>query len=144
MIRVILESPYAGDIERNIKYARMCVKHSLSLGEAPIASHLLYTQEGILNDDIEHERMLGINAGLAWKEVAEKHVFYVDYGWSKGMKYAHDYATKNNIPIEIRAILPIPIDSFEKPVKKCGKKKCNEPVYEFGLCFKHYMIGEEI
>lgn len=25
MIRVILESPYAGDIERNVKYARMAV-----------------------------------------------------------------------------------------------------------------------
>ena len=47
MVRVILESPYAGDIERNVKYARMAVRDSLSRGEAPIASHLLYTQEGI-------------------------------------------------------------------------------------------------
>ena len=110
MIRVILESPYAGDIERNIAYARMCVKHSLTLGEAPIASHLLYTQDGILNDDIEHERNLGIDAGLAWKEVAQKHVFYVDYGWSKGMKYAYEYATKNKIPVEVRAILGVQIN----------------------------------
>jgi hypothetical protein len=51
MKRVILGSPYAGDIERNISYARKCIRHSLSLGEAPIASHLLYTQEGILDDD---------------------------------------------------------------------------------------------
>lgn len=104
MIRVILESPYAGNIERNIKYARECVKHSLSLGEAPIASHLLYTQDGILDDNLEHERMWGINAGLAWKEVADKHVFYVDYGMSKGMHYAMDFASKHNIPIEVRRI----------------------------------------
>ena len=107
MIRVILESPYAGEVERNLRYARQCVKHSLSLGESPIASHLLYTQEGILNDDIPEERMLGIDAGLAWKNVAEKHVFYVDYGWSKGMHYAYSYATKHKIPVEIRAILSI-------------------------------------
>lgn len=104
MIKVILESPFAGDTERNIKYARLCVKHSLSLGESPIASHLLYTQEGILDDTIEVERFLGINAGLAWKHLADKHVFYCDYGISPGMQYAMDYATENNIPVEIRKI----------------------------------------
>jgi len=104
MKRVILESPFAGDVERNIKYARECVRHSLSLGEAPIASHLLYTQDGILDDLIEEERMWGINAGLAWKEVAEKHVFYIDFGMSKGMEYGMKYATENNIPIEMRKL----------------------------------------
>ena len=28
-------------------------------------------------------------------------------------------------------------------VAVCGKKNCTEPVYEFGLCFKHYCISEE-
>jgi len=105
MKRVILESPFAGEVERNIEYARKCVRHSLSLGEAPIASHLLYTQDGILNDEIAEERKWGIDAGLVWKEVAEGHVFYTDYGISKGMQYAIDYATKNNIEIEYRKIL---------------------------------------
>ena len=105
MIRVILESPYAGDIERNVKYARMAVRDSLSRGEAPIASHLLYTQEGILKDEIPEERQWGIDAGLAWKEVAVKHVFYIDYGYSRGMEYAKQYATTNHIPIEERRIL---------------------------------------
>lgn len=105
MILVILESPYAGDIERNVGYARMCMRDSLSRGESPIASHLLYTQDGILNDDIPEERQLGIDAGLAWKKVAEKHVFYVDYGYSKGMEYARQYANDNNIPTEERRIL---------------------------------------
>ena len=63
MIRVILESPYAGDIEKNIEYARKCVRDSLLRGEAPIASHLLYTQEGILYDDIPEERKHGIIPG---------------------------------------------------------------------------------
>lgn len=105
MIRVILESPLAGEVERNIDYARKAVRDSLSRGEAPIASHLLYTQKGILNDDIESERKWGIDAGLAWKNVADKHVFYIDYGMSGGMKYAEAYATKNNIEIEFRKIL---------------------------------------
>lgn len=105
MVRVILESPYAGDIEKNLDYARKAVRDSILRGESPIASHLLYTQEGILNDDIPEERQLGIDLGLAWKEVASKHVFYIDYGYSKGMEYALKYATENNIPIEERKIL---------------------------------------
>jgi hypothetical protein len=105
MIRVILESPYAGDIERNLEYARMAVKDSLLRREAPIASHLLYTQKGILDDEIPEERALGINAGLAWKRVAEKHVFYIDYGYSRGMEYARAFACENNIPMEERKIL---------------------------------------
>lgn len=107
MIRVILESPYAGDIERNVAYARACVRDSLQRGEAPIASHLLYTQPNILKDEIPEERQWGIDAGLAWKVVAEKHVFYVDYGMSKGMEYAMEAAKQNGIPIEIRTIYSV-------------------------------------
>jgi hypothetical protein len=105
MKRVILESPFAGDVEKNIEYARMCVKDSLLRGESPIASHLLYTQDGILDDDKPEERRLGIDAGLAWKEVADLHVFYVDYGISIGMQYGMDFATKKNITYELRTIL---------------------------------------
>jgi hypothetical protein len=104
MVRVILESPYVGDTEKNIKYARACVRDSLSRGEAPIASHLLYTQEGVLRDEVPEERQWGIDAGLAWKEVAIKHVFYIDYGYSKGMECAKNYATENNILIEERTL----------------------------------------
>jgi hypothetical protein len=84
---VILESPYAGEVERNILYARRAVRHSLTLGEAPIASHLLYTQPGILDDLIPEEREWGINAGLAWGRLAEASIFYIDYGWSRGMLF---------------------------------------------------------
>ena len=104
MVKVILESPYAGAIERNIKYARLCVRDSLMRGECPIASHLLYTQEGILNDDVEEERMQGINAGLEWKKVADLQVFYVDHGISKGMQYGMDYAKEHNVKYELRKI----------------------------------------
>src|SRR4051794_36682614 len=64
---VILESPYAGDVERNTLYARRALKDSLMHVEAPIASHLLYPQ--VLDDLIPSERQLGIDAGLAWRKV---------------------------------------------------------------------------
>lgn len=88
MLRVIIESPYAGEVERNIAYARAAIRDSLLRGEAPIASHLLYTQEGILNDLIPEERDHGLHAGLAWSAQADKIAFYLDHGWSQGMRYA--------------------------------------------------------
>lgn len=104
MKKVIVESPYGGNVEFNIEYARKCVKDSLNRGESPIASHLLYTQEGILNDDFPEERQLGINAGLAWMDVADKHVFYIDYGMSVGMNHAMELAVKNDMYIEFRRL----------------------------------------
>lgn len=53
---VIIEPSYAGDIKKNEEYSRACVRDSLERGESPIASHLLYTQEGILHDDDQEER----------------------------------------------------------------------------------------
>lgn len=101
---VILESPFAGDVEANIKYARACVRDSLLRGEAPIASHLLYTQEGILDDDIPAERQHGIDAGLAWRKVANKSVVYTDLGISKGMEYGIKAAQDAGIEIEYRKL----------------------------------------
>lgn len=91
MRKVVIESPYAGDVQRNTEYARLCLKDSLNRGESPIASHLLLTQ--VLDDTIPEERELGINAGLHWTDVADAHIFYVDYGLSAGMMQALDRTT---------------------------------------------------
>jgi hypothetical protein len=80
MRRVILESPYNGDTDGNVTYARACVRDSLLCGEAPIASHLLYTQPGVLRDSVAGEREQGIAPGLAWGPVAEAMVVYIDRG----------------------------------------------------------------
>lgn len=104
MRRVIVESPYAGDIEKNVAYARAAVRDALSRGESPIASHLLYTQEGILRDEISDERKWGIEAGLAWGLVAEATVVYTDLGISRGMEYGINNAVHAGRPIERRNI----------------------------------------
>ncbi|MFE5288119.1 hypothetical protein ACFRAQ_24390 [Nocardia sp. NPDC056611] len=61
---VIIESPYAGDVEANLAYARAALLDSLNRGEYPFASHLLYTQ--VLTDADADQRSHGIAAGLAW------------------------------------------------------------------------------
>lgn len=101
---VILESPFAGDAQANIEYARKCVRDSLRRGEAPIASHLLYTQPGILDDDNPQERQWGIDAGLAWKQVAQASVVYTDHGITRGMKYGIKAAKDAGLPVEYREI----------------------------------------
>jgi hypothetical protein len=101
---VIVESPYAGDIEANTAYARACVRDSLLRGEAPIASHLLYTQPGVLRDEIPAERQHGINAGLAWRAVAAASVVYTDRGISSGMQYGIEAALVAGVPVEYRKL----------------------------------------
>lgn len=101
---VILESPFAGDVEANIAYARACVRDSLLRGEAPIASHLLYTQPGVLDDDVPAERQHGIDAGLAWKAVAHASVVYTDRGISRGMEYGIAAAREAGLPVEFRSL----------------------------------------
>jgi hypothetical protein len=105
---VILESPYAGDVEANIAYAKKCIHDCLTKGEASIASHLLYTQSGILDDTKPEERKLGIEAGHAWYRVAEACVVYCDRGVSKGMTLGTEIAYKHGVPIEYRYIADKP------------------------------------
>jgi len=83
---VIIESPYAGDVERNLRYVRACMADCLARGEAPYASHALYTQPGVLDDGVPEERRLGMRAGFAWREMADATVVYTDIGMSRGME----------------------------------------------------------
>lgn len=104
MQRVVLESPYAGNVIGNVSYARACITDCLKRDEAPIASHLLYTQEGILDDLIPEERELGIGAGFEWSLMAEKAVFYIDFGYSQGMTKAWKFYKDHGIIIEERKL----------------------------------------
>lgn len=100
----IIESPFAGDIETNLRYARAAVRDSLLRGEAPYASHLLYPQAGILRDDVPEERMLGITAGFAFREFAQITAVYVDRGISKGMQLGIEDAKQRGHRIEMRQV----------------------------------------
>lgn len=100
--RVIIESPYAGDLERNRKYLNRAIRDCASRGESPYASHMMLTEA--LDDTDYHERLAGINLGLAWGSVADKIVVYTDYGISGGMKLALDEHSRRYRSIEYRRI----------------------------------------
>lgn len=102
MRRVVIESPYAGDVEGNVAYARAALRDCLLRGNAPIASHLLHTQ--VFDDLNPAERATGIAAGQAWIEVCDMVVAYVERGISPGMRTAFTVAKMHGKPIEFRAV----------------------------------------
>lgn len=102
---VIIESPLGGNpdtMSRNRRYARACLLDCLNRGEAPYASHLLYTQ--VLDDNIPAHRTLGIEAGLAWGAKADSTVVYKDLGISKGMQQGIERASREGRTIEYRTL----------------------------------------
>lgn len=101
---VIVESPYAGDVKENERYARAALADCLRRGEAPFASHLLYTQPGVLRDDVPEERERGIKAGFAFREYAAATVVYVDRGVSRGMQAGIDHANTIGCHVEYREL----------------------------------------
>jgi len=101
---VYIESPFAGEVGLNIEYARACMADSLSRGESPFASHLLYTQEGILDDTIPEEREKGMNAGFDFAAVCDLTAVYTDLGMSDGMKVGVENAEKAGREVEFRSL----------------------------------------
>ena len=99
---VIVESPYAGDVERNLRYLAAAMADCFARGEAPFASHRTYP--GVLNDNDPKERALGIKAGLAWGVFADATVVYTDLGTSDGMIHGIAAATAAKRPIEYRTL----------------------------------------
>jgi hypothetical protein len=108
MRRVFVESPYKARFfwQRwlNRRYARRCLKDALDRGEAPFASHLLYTQPGVLRDSDSVERDRGIRAGMAWGTVADATVVYTDRGVSAGMSLGITAAVLADRPVEYRSL----------------------------------------
>jgi hypothetical protein len=101
---VIVESPFAGNIAQNVEYARAAVRDSVMRGEAPISSHLLFTQAGVLYEYVPEERQMGIEAGLAWGRVATYAAFYIDHGISPGMADALEHYSRMGLQIKVRRI----------------------------------------
>lgn len=100
--RVQLESPFSGDLDRNMRYARRAMRDSLDRWEAPFLSHLLYTQ--VLDDNDPNDREFGMACGWAWLLQCSYAVFYIDYGMSSGMERALEICQELDIPTVFRYI----------------------------------------
>lgn len=101
----LIESPYAGtpeEILENEAYARHAVKDCLSKNEIPFASHILYTQPGVLDDTQSAQRRLGIEAGLIMGQLCQKTALYEDRGITLGMEEGVERAMSFGRSVEHR------------------------------------------
>jgi len=106
MRRVIVESPYAvGNVLLNARYMRACLHDSLTVhGEAPLSLHGLYTQPGVYDYKITHDRNSYVYAGIAWRQTVEVVIVYTDLGVHWDMQYGIDYAEQHNQLVVRRAL----------------------------------------
>jgi N6-adenosine-specific RNA methylase IME4 len=119
---VVIESPYAGNVQRNLRYLDVCFTDCLARGEAPIASHKLYADvccgQGKTRD-------VGIEAGILWGGGAHCIVVYVDFGITEGMKKAIAVYKEMGIPIKYRSLAGY----NEEDIMDC--KNCGLPLDTF-------------
>ena len=98
---VVIESPFrALGPERALAYLDDCLRDSIARGEAPIASHGLYTR--VLQDANPAEREHGMEMGWAWMRCADLVAVYSDHGITLGMELGIRKARELGIPVEFR------------------------------------------
>lgn len=99
---VIVESPFKGDIARNVAYADRLMMDCFERGEVPFLGHLLYTR--VFDDSDLVQRRTGIEAHKAVIHRVDYMVVGEDLGMSQGMKEAIDYALQSVVPVKYRRL----------------------------------------
>ena len=99
---IYVASPYAGDIEKNVKFAKDAGRFVMSSGHAFFAPHLLYP--AILDDDVPEERALGMEMGTAVLRKCDE-LWAFGERVSPGMEAEIAEATRLGIPVK-RIALP--------------------------------------
>ena len=111
---VYICSPYAGDIENNVRFAKAACRYAMRQGCAPVAVHLLYPQ--ILNDTVPSERKIGIRMGLRVLASCEEL-------WACGDTVSHGMSCEigkaGRLGIPVRYLSAVQIQS-EAPVRQYG------------------------
>lgn len=100
--RVLLETPYDGDLERNIAYCERAIRHSMSLNESPI-SLLWFLGRFPIHAGVE-ARSIAIRSLHAWIRICDCMVMYRDYGLSDSMNSGITQALRAKTAIEYRFI----------------------------------------
>lgn len=99
---VVVESPFKGGGEKYARYLQRCLADCVKRGESPYASHKMLP--GVLDDDVQEQRALGICLGFAWRRNAYLTAVYTDYGISDGMKDGIEDATAIGQVVDYREI----------------------------------------
>ncbi len=104
---VVIESPYAGCIPLNEAYLEACIRDTLRRGESQYASHKMLTKA--LDDLDPAQRKEGIDSGIVMRDFIVANggsvAFYLDLGWSGGMKYSEESLVATGRTYDSRLLL---------------------------------------
>lgn len=104
-------SPYAGNIEENIRFARAACRHAAKQGFTPVAPHLLYPQ--FLNDAVPAQRDAGIRMGLRLLSACDE-LWRCGYRISAGMEKELAEAKCLKIPVRTVSAQEIQTEGIAK------------------------------
>ena len=88
---VYIASPYSGDVERNVAFAKAACRYAMNQGVTPIASHLLYPQ--MLDDGVPEERKLASGKDNRFAQVLQ-HETQCGSGISHGVRAVQNHEPK--------------------------------------------------
>ena len=103
---VYIASPYSGDVERNVAFAKAACRYAMNQGVTPIASHLLYPQ--MLDDG---------DMGLRILKVCEE-IWACGSELSSGMEQEIRAARQLRIPLRRVSEQEIGWELCEVPIQK--------------------------
>lgn len=93
---IYVASPYTGDVETNMEYAKEACRTVMESGNAFFAPHLLYPS--VLDDAVPAERQLGIDMGLTMLSKCDE-LWVFGPRISAGMQAEMEEADRLGIPI---------------------------------------------
>ena len=93
---VYIASPYAGDVEGNVAFAKAACRYAAAKGDTPVAVHLMYPQ--FLDDRVPKEREAGLKMGRRVLAVCEE-IWLCGEKLSAGMRAEKAEAERLGIPI---------------------------------------------
>ena len=121
---IYIASPFAGDTEANIAFAKKACRYAIHQGHTPIAVHLLYPQ--MLDDNNPEEREAGLQLGHRILEVCDE-LWCCGSRISSGMAREITEAQRLGIPIRqigeqeiYQEALPAEMEQHEAPGQSMG------------------------
>lgn len=93
---VYIASPYAGDVEGNVAFAKAACRYAAAQGCTPVAVHLMYPR--FLDDRVPKEREAGLKMGRRILAACEE-IWLCGERMSAGMKAEEAEAQRLGIPI---------------------------------------------
>ena len=100
---VYICSPYAGDVQENLRRARQYSRFAVFHGSVPMTPHLMYPQ--FLQDAEPAERKIGTECAMTVLALCDEIWVFGDR-ISKGMAEEIEYAKEAYIPVRYFALVP--------------------------------------